>query len=170
MDKQFLFETSRCRVRFLQMNDLEPFHEMQSNPRVMQYVRGKGMTREENEKELPDLIEKYDNKNNDFWIYAIEKKSNQEFIGTCAFVKDDMGDDELGYRFLEKYWGLGYGLEICSGLIAYGEKMGLPYLVGYVVNENKASAKILEKCGFQIVGQGIDPKLKLPETKYRLVL
>ena len=70
----------------------------------MQYVRGKAMTYEENRKELPTLIKKYEDPENDFWIYAVERKEDSNFVGTVALVKDDQDDDEIGYRFLEKYW------------------------------------------------------------------
>ena len=167
---KILFETERCVVRHLQMSDLEPFHEMQSNPKVMQYVRGEGMTREENEKELPELITKYDQEDNDFWIYAIERKTDGIFIGSCALVKDDNGNDELGYRFLEKYWGLGFGYEICLGLSKYCKSIGMNFLIGYVADENVASAKILQKSGFKEIEKRMEPKLNVLETKYRLDL
>lgn len=170
MRPQIIFETKRLVVTKLLMSDLGPFHEMQSDLSVMQYVRGTGMTLEENEKELPELIEKYDKNYNDFWIYAIRRKSDLMFVGTCALVKDGQGDDELGYRFLKHHWGLGYGFEVCQGLVDYCRSMKLPKLVGYVVDVNIASAKILEKCGFQMIKKGIEPNLKLPETKYELIL
>jgi RimJ/RimL family protein N-acetyltransferase len=99
------------------MSDLNPFHEMQSNERVMQYVDGEVKTKDAHKEELISLIKKYNQKNNDFWIYAIDRKSDTRFVGTCALIKDSNSDDELGYRFLEKYWSLGFGLEICKGLI-----------------------------------------------------
>lgn len=169
MVKKLIFETERFLVRELLLSDLEPFHEMHSNLNVMRYVRGVAMTREENEKELPELIQKYATPNNDFWIYAIERKADGVFVGTMALVKDDE-DDELGYRFLEKYWGLGYGLEICEGLVEYASLIGLPKLVGYVADVNIASAKILQKCNFKEISKGVEPNLKIPETKYELIL
>lgn len=42
--------------------------------------------------------------------------------------------------------------------------------MGYVVDENKASAKILEKLNFKIVKKFISEDFKLPETKYELKL
>lgn len=170
MRKKLIFETNHFLVRELLMSDLEPFHEMHSNINVMRYVRGAAMTREESEKELPELIEKYDKKDNDFWIYAIERKLDAAFVGTVALVKDDQNDNELGYRFLEKYWGMGYGFEICQGLIAYCRSIGFPKLIGYVADVNIASAKILKKCNFKEVSKGIEPNLKIPETKYELIL
>ena len=54
--------------------------------------------------------------------------------------------------------------------ITYCKSIGFNKLVSYVVDENRASAKILEKCNFKIVSKGIASNLKLPETKYELNL
>ena len=169
MDKQIIFETERLLVRKLLMSDLKSFHAMQSNPKVMQYVTGEVKSIDKHKKELSELIEKYDKKNNSFWIYAAEEKLTKSFVGTCALIKDG-DDDELGYRFLEEYWGLGYGLELCKGLIGYCKELGFPKLIGYVVDINIASSKILAKCDFKIVEKGLDPNLKIPDTKYELIL
>lgn len=152
------------------MSDLEPFHEMQSNPKVLQYADGQVKSLEAHKKELQDLITFYDKKANDFWIYAIERKSDHQFVGTLALVKDDQKDDEIGFRFLEKYWGQGYGFEIGEGLIGYSKSIGIPKLIGYVIDKNVASARILQKLGFEIVEKGIEPETGLPETKYQLKL
>lgn len=170
MSLEVIFETERLLVRKLIMSDIDPFHKMQSNPNVMQYVTGDVKTYEEHTEELKDLIRKYAIEDNDFWIYAITKKEDNTFIGTCALIKDEQNDDEIGYRFLESYWGLGYGYEICQGIVDYSKRVSIHKLVGYVVDVNTASSKILERCGFQIVEKGIEPNLKLPETKYELVL
>lgn len=136
----------------------------------MQYVRVKEMTFEQNTKELAELIGKYAHIENDFWIYAIEKKLDHKFVGTCALIKDSNKEDEIGYRFLEKYWKLGYGLEICKGIINYCSLVGMPKLIAYVADDNNASIKIVESCYFQFVKKVYDPTLKITETKYELNL
>tara|TARA_B100000780_G_scaffold83498_1_gene57067 strand:+ start:357 stop:869 length:513 start_codon:yes stop_codon:yes gene_type:complete len=170
MNTQIIFETQRLIVRKLLLSDLEPFHEMQSNINMIQYVRVKEMTFEQNTKELAELIGKYAHIENDFWIYAIEKKLDYKFVGTCALIKDFNKEDEIGYRFLEKYWKLGYGLEICKGIINYCSLVGMPKLIAYVADENNASIKIVESCYFQFVKKVYDPTLKITETKYELNL
>ena len=167
---QVIFETKRLRVRKLMMNDFEPFHEMHSNINVMQFVRGKAMTYEENEKELPMLIDKYDDPKNDFWIYAVERKEDLNFVGTVALVKDDHNDDEIGYRFLEKYWKNGYGFEIAEGLVGHCRKVGVPKIIAKVVNKNEASTKIIKKLGFDFVEDFVSDDLKVPERKFILQL
>ena len=170
MSEQVIFETNRLMVRKLQMSDLDPFHTMQSNPKVMQYADVEVKSLKAHKKELQDLIGYYQKEKNDFWIYAIERKEDQKFIGTLAFVKDDQQDDEIGFRFLQKYWGLGYGSEIGLALIDYCRFVNMPKLIGYVIDKNIASAKILQKLGFEAVEKGIEKETGLPETKYQLKL
>lgn len=164
-----IFETERLIIRRLILEDLDAFHQLESNVNVLKYATGNAKTYIENKNELKALILKYTEPKNDFWIYAIERKIDQEFIGTVALVKDNL-DDEIGYRFLEKFWKLGYGTEVCVGLIAYCKRLKLNKIIGYVVDENIASAKILEKNGFKIVEKLMCDDLNLPETKYELRL
>ncbi len=165
-----IFETERLKVRKLRLSDFEPFHEMQSNINVMQYVRGKAMTHQENKEELPKLIAFYDKADNDFWIYAIERKQDEVFIGTIAFVKDENNDDEIGYRFLEEYWGDGYGTEIVVGMIKYCKGVGFTKLIACVVNKNIASIRIIKNTGFTFIKDFVSDDLQLPEQKFELKL
>ena len=165
-----IFETERLLVRKLVLKDLQPFYALESNPLVLQYATGEVKTVEECKKELHELIRKYNIKDNDFWIYAIEHKKTKSFLGTLALVKDEQNEDEIGYRFIREYWGNGLGYEICEGLIAYAKQIKMIKLIGNVVNENIASAKILEKLNFKPVHQFVSKDIGLPETKYELKL
>lgn len=163
-----IFETERLLIRKLVLEDLPPFHELESNPLVLKYAIGKPKTFNDNKKELIALISKYNQPKNDFWIYAIERKTDKSFIGTVALVKDNF-DDEIGYRFLEKVWKLGYGSEICKGLVSYCKKIGMKKIIGYVVDENRASVKILENNKFKITCIFTNDENQ-QETKYELDL
>ena len=163
-----IFETERLFVRKLVRDDLFGFHEMQSNPKVMLYAEGEVQNLEEHALELDGLIAKYNKPNNDFWIYAVERKSDSCFVGTVAVVKDAC-DDEIGYRFLEIYWGNGYATEICSGLIRYCKSMGFEKLIAYVISKNTASLKILERFHFKRIEECV-LESQLTEFKYELYL
>ncbi len=69
-----IFETERLDVRKLKLSDFEPFHEMQHNINVMQYVRGSAMTYQENKDELTKLIEFYEKPDNDFGFMLLNEK------------------------------------------------------------------------------------------------
>ena len=165
-----IFETERLIVRKLILEDLQGFHKMQSNPKVMQYADGEVKTLPEHKEELKTLIDKYELKDNNFWIYAIERKLDKVFIGTLALVKDGK-DDEIGYRFLEKYWSKGYGLETCRGLISYAKKNSFKKLVAYVIDKNIASIKILKNLNFNVIGTSNKcENIPFSEKKYELIL
>ncbi|WP_440121071.1 GNAT family N-acetyltransferase [Tenacibaculum sp. Ill] len=165
-----IFETKRLLIRKLQVVDIEPFYELESNPKVLQYATGEPKNLEESKEDLKQLIARYTNKENDFWIYAIERKLDNEFVGTVALVKDEEGNDEIGYRFIERYWGNGFATELCEGLIQYCKSVGMKKLIGCVVDENVASAKILERFNFVVIEKFISDDIGLPETKYELIL
>lgn len=146
-----IFETQRLTVRRLIVEDLDPFHEMQGNPNVMKYTGDRAKTFEEDQKDLQYVIDCYDQPENDFWVWAIIRKADTEFVGTCAIVKsdprqNDPTQDEIGYRFLEKYWGNGYGDEITRGLIDFAfNEFGKTELIAEVDELNIASVKILDR-------------------------
>lgn len=165
-----IFETKRLTVRKLIKDDLNPFFELESNPKVLQYATGEPKNLQESEEDLLQLIDRYDKTDNNFWIYAIEITENKEFIGTVALIKDDEGNDEIGYRFIERFWGKGFATEICEGLISYSKSIGIKKLIGSVVDVNVASAKILERFNFKEVEKFVSDDIGLPETKYELVL
>lgn len=168
-NNKMIFETERLQIRKLRSTDLQAFHTMQSNREVMKFVRAKLMNFDENKQELKNLIAKYQQVDNHFWIFAIEEKETGNFVGTCAFVKDGK-EDEIGYRFLEKYWNLGFGSEVCKGMILYAKQQQIPKLIAYVSPENKASEKILQKNGFQFLENTFCKDLQIPENKYEIKL
>ncbi len=181
-----IFETENFIARRLKKADFEPFHEMQGNANMMQFVRGKPMTYEEDKAELEKLIVSYDKPDNDFWIFAVERKADSAFVGTVALVKSEThgsivdtdslvlniknNECEIGYRILEKYWGNGYAKEIAAGLINYTKEVGFKRLIACVADENIASGKILKYLGFQYVKSFIAEDLKIPEQKFELYL
>ena len=77
-----------------------------------------------------------------------------ELIGTAAIVEEN----EIGYRFLEKYWGQGYGQEIADGLINYAfGKLGVEKVIAFVEPENIGSVKILERTVLEFIKEYIHP-------------
>ena len=140
-----IFETTRLSVRNLKDSDFEAFHEMQSDEAVMRYTTGEGFDEAENRQQLEMCIDCYSKPDNDFWVWAIVRKSDQRFVGTCAIVPNEHRA-EIGYRFLARFFGMGYGQEICNGLIEYGMFVQeLPEIVAYADVRNVASVKILER-------------------------
>lgn len=66
----------------------------------------------------------------------------------------DTGVDlRIGYLFAESAWGRGLATELVSGVTAWARtRPGIRTLTGGVDPANRASARVLEKCGFGPIG------------------
>jgi len=113
-----IFKTERLQIRALEANDTNLFFEMMSDPRVMDPIPQKTFSRDQSDSKLTDLIEKASG--SDTRIWCVTEKGKDKLIGICGFLKNDANEEELAYRFMEKYWGKGLGTEIASALIDYG--------------------------------------------------
>lgn len=112
-----VFTTQRLQIRRLTLADLDLFHKMQNDQQVMRYIGGKVSSYQENKKDLENILKFYNTPKNDFWVWAIALKSNRDFIGTVALVKNQKGEYEIGYRLHKTYWRQGYGKEEVMGLL-----------------------------------------------------
>lgn len=81
----------------------------------------------------------------------MKEKTIKSPLGICGFVKrESLEDVDIGFAFLPKYWGKGYAYEAASATLAYGiDILGLNRIVAITTQDNKASAKLLEKIGLK---------------------
>lgn len=170
-----LFETSRLIVRPLRFSDFDAYFEMQSNPNVHLYTCSPVDDSDAARTGLEHHIACYTKPNNNWWIWAIERKTDEAFVGTAAVINSDneiVGNGpEIGYRFLERYWGNGYGSEICDPLIeyAFGQR-GLNSVFATVDVLNVPSVKILDRCELRFVKQYLNQTDNCADRVYYLTI
>jgi ribosomal-protein-alanine N-acetyltransferase len=166
-----IFSTPRLLVRELQTSDLLKFHELQGNKNVMQYasISGKGMNEAESEADLLSVIEKYTLPNNVLWVWAIIRKSNQDFVGTCALVHEGNAIYEIGYRLLESEWGNGFGKEVTNGLVDFAiDNWNSKRLIAVVDKRNIGSIKILEQSKLSLIREFWNTETETQDLEFRL--
>ncbi len=164
-----IFETLNFIIREIRLNDITPYHQMQGNIRVMQYADGKAYTLAENQADLNKVIAHYTEANNQFWVWAVERKSDKAFVGTCALVGDSKGTYEIGFRFLEQYWKLGYGKEVCNSLIDYAFcQEEVSSIIAYVDIRNIGSVKILDQSKLGFVKESYNEEFKSTDRYYAM--
>lgn len=73
-------------------------------------------------------------------------------LGSCGLARRASGGIELGYWIARRHWGQGYATEAGSALIEIARALGLPRLQASHFIDNPASARVLEKLGFEPVG------------------
>lgn len=154
-------ETERLLFRELLPSDAEAMFELDSDPDVVKYVGVKPHTHINQTHELIEMIrQQYLDYGIGRWA-AILKETN-EFIGWAGlkYIKELNGRTntyDLGYRFLKRHWGKGYGTESAQAFIDFGfNEMKLDRISAYIDVENIASQKVLEKCGLTFTNTFMD--------------
>jgi RimJ/RimL family protein N-acetyltransferase len=70
-------------------------------------------------------------------------------IGSCGLGRRPSGAVELGYWIGRPFWGRGFATEACAAVIEIARSLGLPSLEASHFIDNPASARVLEKLGFE---------------------
>ena len=89
-------------------------------------------------------------------VHFAIRNPDDALIGGCGFDGLQVGKShraEVGYWLAKPYWGWGIMTAVVQRLCRHAyEELGLVKLTAHVFTHNPASARVLEKCGFQQEG------------------
>jgi len=154
-------ETDRLILRELLPEDAYGMFDLDSDIDVHQYL-GKNPVKSINQSiaDIEFIRKQY--VDNGIGRWAVIEKDTNTFIGwaglklTTNEVNNHINYYDIGYRFIKKFWGMGYATESAFAAIDYGfEQMGLKEIIGIADIENDGSINVLEKCGLKKVEQFI---------------
>jgi RimJ/RimL family protein N-acetyltransferase len=86
-----------------------------------------------------------------FGLYAVELKESGTLLGICGLLKRETLDDvDIGFAFLQKFWGRGYAYESAAAAMNWGwNTLGLKRIIAITAPENYDSISLLEKIGLR---------------------
>lgn len=92
-----------------------------------------------------------------FWL--VELKESQTPIGICGLVdRDYLEQTDLGFAFLEAFWGQGLAAESARSVIDFAAtQLAKDALLAITVPENKSSIQLLAKLGFKFGRNTVNP-------------
>lgn len=94
-----------------------------------------------------------------WWNYLIVHRRDTRLIGTCGYkgTPSLAGEVEIGYEIDEMYQNQGLATEAAQALVdhAFGFEM-VNWITANTLPEKNASNHLLQKIGFQFVGEHID--------------
>ena len=98
----------------------------------------------------------------DPWVlgFAIRERYSRTALGTCGFKgrPDAHGVVEIAYGVDARHRGRGFATEATTAMLAYAFQHPDVRLVrAHTFDDRNASARVLSKCGFRLVGQVTDP-------------
>ena len=145
--------TGRLLLEPLTLGHTELLVELDSDPEVLRFIFGRGLSRAEvvdtwmPTRTRPDA----DARGLGYWV----GHAGPEFLGWwCLNVDDtDPTTAELGYRLRRSAWGHGYATEGSLALLAHAfDTVGLDRVWAETMAVNQGSRGVLAKCGLRHVG------------------
>lgn len=92
--------------------------------------------------------------------FAVVHREERQIIGSAGFkgAPDAEGMVEIAYGIVPSFEGRGYATEAAHALVAYASRSGLVHRVrAHTLPTNNASTRVLTKCGFERIGDVVDP-------------
>lgn len=168
-DWRTIINTKRLILRPWTEEDLEPFAQLNADPRVREYFPGL-LSRQESDASvalMSNHIQKY---GWGFWATSLVETG--EFIGFIGLENVLFSAPfnqltpavEIGWRLAFNHWGKGYATEGALAALRYGyETLGLEEIVSFTAVANLRSRQVMEKIGMHHNPEDDFDHPKLPE-------
>jgi len=145
-----IFKTKRLILKTWKEQDLDSMSAINQDPLVCEFLLKIG-----NRAATKTLIRRFMNhyKKYGFTAYAVELKSNGEFIGfvgllVTSFEAHFTPAVEIAWRLDSKCWGKGYATEAAKAIIDFSfTTLKLEEVVSFTVENNIRSRRVMEKIG-----------------------
>ena len=150
-----LIKTKRLTICYTKLRHFEDILQLRSDPDVQRFTTQGPQSREDVARFMETIL-LYQQKHG-HGMGSVFLNDSDKFIGQAGIFHighyDLQPEIEIGYRFHKKYWGQGYATEVTKALVDWGFKhLHTNTIVSFVEQENMASKRVLEKCGFQLIG------------------
>ena len=150
-----IFEDDEMMLSKLNKYMYEDIHLNSLDEDIRRFVPDEVFETLEIAKETVDFLSQAYDKDDGPYVYAIILKNNLKNIGYVQLVSIEEGY-EIGYHIAKQYTNKGYATKAVKLFLrCLKEKAGAKELYGITMKENIASQKVLKKCGFKTIFEGI---------------
>ena len=149
-----VLSTSRLRLRALDDRDAEALFAVSGDPEVARFLSRPAWSRVDQAREKI-ARDREAMRKGEYVQLGIERVEDGRVLGDCCLFKFMAGQRraEIGYSLRRDAWGHGYAHEATGALIGWGfGELGLHRIEADIDPRNTASARVLERHGFQREG------------------
>ena len=142
-------ETARLKLRWFTDDDVRIMFDLNSDPEVIKYAESTPTRTLQEAKERLEQGPLSDYGKYGYGRFAVELKETGKVIGFCGIkYLPEINLPEIGYRYLQEYWGRGIGTEAARVCVDFArDDLEIEKLVALIIPENIASIKVAEKLG-----------------------
>lgn len=168
-----VIETERLLLRPLTVSDAKAVFEWVSDERVSKYMVYNTYESAEQVAEWLKQVEA----DTEEYHFGFVRKTDGKLIGSGSIGPDAKGNGfwGFGYNFRYDCWGNGYATEAAKAMIKYAhDNFRVRKFASSHVEPNKASGRVMGKCGLHFVGYGefqkLDGSCRMRSMEYEMEL
>lgn len=146
-------ETERLVLRPMTAADAEEVFEWMSDERVSRYM---DYNTYETVDQTIEWLRSVENEDTDY-VFGFVRKADGKLIGSGSIGPDSKKTGFWGFGYNLRYdcWGCGYATEAARAMIQFAhDDFGVRKFAASHAEPNKASGRVMEKCGLHFVGYG----------------
>lgn len=147
-------ETERLRLRRVTEDDAAFVLRLLNEPSYLENIGDKGVRTLEDAAAYIRSAPMATYERFGFGMDAVELKETGAVVGMCGLLKrEHLEHPDLGYAYLPEHWSRGYAVEAARGVLRHArEVLGLGTILAVTSLHNHASARVLERVGFDAAG------------------
>ena len=149
-------KTDRLLLRRPTEGDIAQYIEIMTKPEVTRYLgSGTPLPRERADEGVGRLLAMFESAwDGGHGVFAVVESASSKIIGYCGIRPIPDGRIEILYGYDPSAWGKGYATEAGKAVLVYGkENFGITELIAMSYPQNKGSIAVIEKLGFERVGE-----------------
>lgn len=167
-----IIETPRLILRNWRDSDRAFFHEINSDPVVMEFFPAL-RSREESDALMDRVVAMIND--DSFGFYALQDKNTGDAIGFTGLMRTDIepfvpkGVLEIGWRLPQRHWGKGYVTEAAHACLDYAfNQREQEKVVSFAVHNNHRSSAVMERIGMVHHAENDFDHPKVPDSHPQL--
>ena len=155
MDKPFAIETSRLKLRWLELTDADFIYQLVNNPQFLRFIGDKQVADLDGARRYIEDGPRAMYRQFGFGLNRVALKDSDTPIGICGLLRrESLPQPEIGFAFLPGFRGQGYAREAADAILQHAYLILRQTRVTAIVNPaNHSSINLLHKLGFCIEKQ-----------------
>jgi len=149
-----VLETDRLALRWLTRGDAGFIQELVNQPSWLRNIGERNVHSPEDAVGYIERGPRTSYAQHGFGLWCVVRKEDGIPIGMCGLLKrDHLDHPDIGFAYLERYQGMGYGTEAALATMGYARtELGVSRILAVVDPSNAGSISILRKLGMTHLG------------------
>jgi ribosomal-protein-alanine N-acetyltransferase len=152
VDNPLAIETSRLKLRWLELTDADFIYQLVNDPQWLRFIGDKQVADLDGARRYIEDGPRAMYRQFEYGLNRVALKDGDTPIGICGLLqRESLPQPDLGFAFLPGFRGQGYAREAADAILQHAYLILRQTRVAAIVNpDNLSSIKLLDQLGFRL--------------------